>query len=458
MPAATPEKRARQRANKLSQKHSALSAITPPSETAEIASHASPASSTSVSSTPAENTTPASWPAPAPITFSISYNPLSVSYPEPENPAAKLPTDAVRITRDELALMLRQSYIHGTDHGWKSNLVMAREHLQTDYEQDMLKATTEFAEHEKRIREEEYNRGSEDGRNHCQAQLVSAKARLHAMYEQRHLDALEGFTERLQELGDVEFRRGFDEGHEASVREETASPKSIQPPQVHVSTQTELPKFEQSLHADLGIQTELVPLSPAPSPSSLLPLPLLSDSLQPTSFSIPVSKFISSLFQPLELTTTIISNLLLSTHDSNPTSAFPSSFLWSDEPPDTPISPLLPSIPISPPIIPTSFPRRDFSDLRSGANPWRSLQHRKGRDRRRSTQPLRQREHQQPSYTSKTFPSVPRTPTARYSKPPPSPLAPLNWDADPRLRDLSRVLGALGWAPPLIPRLSDRFS
>ncbi len=130
------------------------------------------------------------------------------------------------------------------------------------------------------------------------------------MYEQRHLDALEGFTERLQELGDIEFRRGFDEGHEASVREENASPKSIQLLQAHVSTQTDPPKLEQFPRTDFGIQTDPVPLSPAPSPSSLLPLPLLSDSPQTASFSIPVSKFISSLFQPLEMTTTIISDLI----------------------------------------------------------------------------------------------------------------------------------------------------
>ena len=73
--------------------------------------------------------------------------------------------------------MLRQSYIHGTDHGWKSNLIMAREHLQTNYEQDMLKATTEFAEHEKRIREEEYNRGSEDGRPFPPSTSAQCKSR-----------------------------------------------------------------------------------------------------------------------------------------------------------------------------------------------------------------------------------------------------------------------------------------
>lgn len=45
------------------------------------------------------------------------------------------------------------------------------------------------------------------------------------------------------------------------------------------------------------------------------------------------------------------------------------------------------------PIISTSFPRHDFSDLRSGANPWQSLQHAAAQV---STQPLRQSERQRP--------------------------------------------------------------
>ena len=55
--------------------------------------------------------------------------------------------------------MLRQSYIHGSEHGWKANVTSARERLQADYEKDMQTATTDFAEHETRIREEEFNRG-----------------------------------------------------------------------------------------------------------------------------------------------------------------------------------------------------------------------------------------------------------------------------------------------------------
>ena len=155
--------------------------------------------------------------------FTISYTPLSIFYPEPANPTAKLETDAIHVTREQLANMLQQSYIHGSEHGWKANLSTAKERLQADYEKDMQDANVKFAKYEKDIREEEFGRGVEHGRDQCKAQLTSAKERLEAMYEKRHLDALEGFAERSQEIHDVEFQHGFDKGHDARIRDEIAS-------------------------------------------------------------------------------------------------------------------------------------------------------------------------------------------------------------------------------------------
>jgi hypothetical protein len=88
---------------------------------------------------------------PAPTSFTISYSPLSISYPEPSNSTAQLTTDAIRVTRDQLADMLHQSYIHGSEHGWKTHYAAAKEHLQAAYEQDMQDAAAAFAENEKAI-------------------------------------------------------------------------------------------------------------------------------------------------------------------------------------------------------------------------------------------------------------------------------------------------------------------
>ena len=74
---------------------------------------------------------------PAPTSFTTTYSPLSISYPEPIDRAAHLLLDAVQVTCNELAVMLHQSYIHGTEHGWKANMDIAREHLQVEYEKDM---------------------------------------------------------------------------------------------------------------------------------------------------------------------------------------------------------------------------------------------------------------------------------------------------------------------------------
>jgi hypothetical protein len=70
--------------------------------------------------------------------------------------------------------MLHQSYIHGSEHGWKTHYAEAKECLQAAYEQDMQDAATVFAENERGIRlgEEAYDRGFDHGRDGCESQLA----------------------------------------------------------------------------------------------------------------------------------------------------------------------------------------------------------------------------------------------------------------------------------------------
>lgn len=96
----------------------------------------------------------------APTSFTITYSPLSISYPEPVDLAAHLLSDAVqvnRVTCNELVIMLHQSSIHGTEHSWKANMDIAREHLQVEYKNYMQDGATKFAEHEKQICTEEFH-------------------------------------------------------------------------------------------------------------------------------------------------------------------------------------------------------------------------------------------------------------------------------------------------------------
>ena len=75
---------------------------------------------------------------PAPKSFTISYSPVSISYPEPKNSTALLPMDAIQVTRDQLADMLHQSYFHSSECGWKTHFALANDQLQAIYYQQHL--------------------------------------------------------------------------------------------------------------------------------------------------------------------------------------------------------------------------------------------------------------------------------------------------------------------------------
>ncbi|KAF8149189.1 hypothetical protein B0H34DRAFT_802692 [Crassisporium funariophilum] len=332
MPAASAEKRARQRANKVAQKDPATDTIVPPGKTTEFAS-------------PTAAATHDSWPTPAPTTFTISYTPLSLSYPEPKNPAAELPTDAIRLTRDQLMSIMEEAYVHGTEHGWKANIEPAKAQWLAGLEEEVMAITGN----------------------------VLAQAKLKC---------------------EQEFKRGFDEGRAAAIREESKRLKSSQRLSVHCGIQTDP---HPSPRIDFNMQTETPELPPISLPA--------------------------------------------------PHSA---PFQWSDD------NDLIPPSLLTPVLPPTSssLPIRDFSDLRSGANPWQSLRSRKGRDRRRLPQPIRQHDRQRLLSNSHRNSNIQRTYTSSrahrnksYPSFPPS-LAPLDWGADPRLLELSRVLRTLGWVPP----------
>ncbi|KDR72047.1 hypothetical protein GALMADRAFT_253326 [Galerina marginata CBS 339.88] len=472
------------------------------------------------------------WPIPAPATFTISYTPLAISYPEPMNSAAKLPTDAVRVTQTELTNMLRQSYAQGTEHGWKENVGRAKERLQADYEKDMRDATAKFGLHEKLIREEEFERGFKDGRDVGRnTQLTLMKERLNAEYQKRHLEALENFASRSQEFGNEEFIRGFTSGRDEAVHKELERQASFLSRRVNSGMQTDILQPRHCLRADFSSQTDLpeptrfasvgfgtqtdpdllipplpiptvssnliinsphisnnltsVPFSPIPDPLALSTLTSPSDN--PPSFIskpkahplLPPSLPFNVPSHPIKLSSPFIQRFphykrpitppLISLPHPEPPPILtpPPPFLWSDEPSDIPVLPQPPPIPLSSSKTTAPSPARDFSELRSGANPWWSLRHRNRPHCHLSTRPFIQPRQQQSRipYTSNYVSNIPHVhtphPYAHVPHPsypnlscplPPDPPPPLDWDIDPRLLELSRVLKTLGWVRPSTPR------
>ncbi|KAJ7263578.1 hypothetical protein B0H12DRAFT_1068914 [Mycena haematopus] len=125
----------------------------------------------------------------------------------------------------------------------------------------------------------------------------------------------------------------------------------------------------------------------------------------------------------------------------------------------------LPTLPLQAESPPSTL--RDFSALFTGSlQPFASLQRRRRRSPRPATSSSPQNHSMQKQYVRRpqkrsTIRAAPRRTPPSYSHPPPSisfrtptsfppsdkPAAqfPLDWDQDPRLRDLSQALAALGW-------------
>ncbi|KAG5635790.1 hypothetical protein H0H81_010094 [Sphagnurus paluster] len=101
-------------AGKLLQMESASLAIIPPANTLEITPQDFKLPDSTALITATNTSLQATCLTPAPSTFTMSYTPLSMSLPDPLNPAALLETDAVQVTWKELALMLNQLYLHSS--------------------------------------------------------------------------------------------------------------------------------------------------------------------------------------------------------------------------------------------------------------------------------------------------------------------------------------------------------
>ena len=376
MPAATAEKRARQRANKLLWMESEATAI-------------------SNAPTPAE-TISASLSTPDPLFFTISYLPVSISYPEPTDPTAPLPTDAIRVTWDQLADILHQSYVHGSEHGWKTHFAAAKERLQASYEKDMQAAAATYAEHEKKIREEAFDRGFEYGCDGCTTELASLQESLTAEHQKQNLVTLADFDKRCQE------------SREEGIREERKSWESTRASLVNIATQT-----DSSTTTSVSIQVK--PTTASISIQSNLPF-------IPSTSTASISTQTEPLFPTISESSESPASISEST---TPAIIVPTPFNWAN---DAVSLPTIPTIP--------SKQARDLSGLRSSSkNPFSSLHRRHHYSKRPQIFSSCHHTHSYP-----THPPLHHTPPFHNNL--------LDWRRDPRLFELSRVLRTLGWSHP----------
>ena len=294
--------------------------------------------------------------------------------------------------------MLHQSYLHGSEHGWKTHFEAAKEHLQAAYDQDMRDAAAALAENEREIRKEAYEHGYEHGSDGCEAQLASLQDSLTAKYDMQHIETVLNTSERCQEY------------HEAGIREERERWESAQSSLVDVATQ-----MNPTTTSSISIQTDcLVAFTPTTATASIQttlfsnpPSSTASISTQtdPSPTTIPLSDPLSVPIQA------ILEPPILATTVSKP-------FNWANDTYSPPTTPL----------IPPKWPR-DLSSLRSSSkNPFSSLRCRHRYSKCQQSFP--------PRHYIQPYP----TPPLRHN--------PLDWHRDPRLFELSRVLRTLGWSHP----------
>jgi hypothetical protein len=264
----------------------------------------------------------------------------------------------------------------------------------------MQDAAAAFAENERVIREEAYDRGFQYGSDGCEAQLNSLQESLTVKHDMQCLANLADMSEHCQEY------------HEAGIQEERKRWESTRASLVNVATQT-----DSTTTASISIQTEPL-LAPIPTTTTA--------SVQTFSPYIPPSSAasISTQTEPPFPTVSESSESPVSISESTtPATIVSAPINWADD-----------AVSLSTiPTIPSKQPR-DLSGLRSSSkNPFSSLRRRHHYSKR--PQIFSSCRHTR-SYP--THPPLHHTPPFHNNL--------LDWHRDPRLFELSRVLKTLGWS------------
>ncbi|KDR66397.1 hypothetical protein GALMADRAFT_147985 [Galerina marginata CBS 339.88] len=264
-----------------------------------------------------------------------------------------------------------------------------------------------------RMLKDSYRRGSEDG---FKKGFMDASEKLRATHEEAIADVLDGAREHC----DGEYVNAFELGRTSGIQDQREYHESLRKPLVAVGIQVDLPPDDETFFTPSVADILLPPTSEIGSQTS--------PSIFPTPLPLPNP---SLLLSPVPILSTLIPIPILV-----PTS--PPKLSWADDSASLPIIPLIKT-------------PRDLSGLRSNNKPFGTIRHRNRRhlenSRRRSTPPV----HVPSSNTNRYIPrSSQRYPHLSPPLPHPNvtPFLPpvLDWDGDPRLFELSRVLRSLGWS------------
>jgi hypothetical protein len=238
MPAASSDKRARQRANKLQRMEAEAatsSNVLPAPQTAEITSE--------------------SLPTPAPTSLTISYTPLI--HPEPA--ATRSGTNAIQVTQFELSKMLRQAFQQGSEQGYQLDLADAIEKLNAQYDDRHFEALNDFADRMQESSDiafgEGFSAGIEEERKRCELTQVS---KVNVATQTNPSTTISSISASVQT------------NHLSTSTSTTAT----------ASVQTNIPLISPSSSASISTQTEplLISSDSLPVPIFEPPIPAIIDS------------------------------------------------------------------------------------------------------------------------------------------------------------------------------------
>jgi hypothetical protein len=265
--------------------------------------------------------------------------------------------------------------------------------------------------------------------------FADATDKLKAEYDEELQRTIADIFERAQERRDEDYVHAFELGRTSGIQMEREYQDSTRKPQITVGIQVDLPLDDDIFFTPTVVE---IPLPIATSetasqttpPAALIPLPA------PTS---------SHLLAPVSHTSTL---MIPSPSASSSIPPLSPKLSWADDSTSLPIIPLIKS-------------PRDLSCLRTENKPFGTLRHRTRRRyqtaRRVPIPPIHfPSPHTKTSASAFPFPlrqhrlhSYARHAPAPHSKTAPFLPPALDWDRDPRLFELSRVLRSLGWSHSL---------
>lgn len=244
--------------------------------------------------------------------------------------------------------------------------------------------------------------------------VADATEKLKAKYENDSKQAIAEILEQAQERYDEDRVSAFELGHSSGIEDEREYQESVRERQISIGVQVDLPLDDDLFFTPTTVE---------------IPLPFTSEIGLQTSPSIPFALLPPPFPSPVFSTPIPIIPIVSIEPSTAPVA--PQKLSWDDDSASLPVIPLFKT-------------PRDFSALRSNNRPFGTLRNRKRRCYRTARHiPIPPTRFSSPNthhHYQQSYPPSQRPKTAPFLPPA------LDWDQDPRLFELSRVLRSLGWS------------